>query len=91
MFNVTGHPALSVPIGLAADGMPLAVQVVGRSFDEATVLQVCRAIEVLTGWEKISLPSARDILRDNPDRFLFQILIFGSLSAGSPQSVGRKV
>ena len=58
MFNVTGHPALSVPVGLGSDGMPLAVQVVGRSFDEATVLQVGQAIEALTGWDRISLPSA---------------------------------
>jgi aspartyl-tRNA(Asn)/glutamyl-tRNA(Gln) amidotransferase subunit A len=50
MFNVTGHPAISVPIGLGSDGMPLGVQVVGRSFDETTVLRVARAIEVLSGW-----------------------------------------
>lgn len=66
MFNVTGHPAMSVPVGLATDGMPLAVQVVGRSFDEATVLQVGRAIEALTGWERMPLPSAGEILRDQP-------------------------
>ena len=57
MFNVTGHPAISVPIGLGLYAMPLAVQVVGRSFDEPTVLQVARAIEVLSGWEQISPPS----------------------------------
>lgn len=68
MFNVTGHPAMSVPIGLGADAMPLAVQVVGRSFDEPTVFQVGRAIEALTGWDRISLPSARSILRDQPAR-----------------------
>ena len=68
MFNVTGHPAMSVPIGLGADAMPLAVQVIGRSFDEPTVFQVGRAIEALTGWDRISLPSARAILRDQPAR-----------------------
>ena len=56
MFNVTGHPALSVPVGLGADGMPLAVQIVGRAFDEETVLRVGRAIEQLTGWERTPLP-----------------------------------
>ncbi|MBL0936814.1 MAG: amidase [Rhizobiaceae bacterium] len=44
-FNVTGHPAISVPVGLAADGMPLAVQVIGRAFDEATALRIAKHLE----------------------------------------------
>lgn len=55
-FNVTGHPAMSVPIGLDRQGLPLAVQVIGRPFDEATVLRLGRAIETLTGWDKVPLP-----------------------------------
>lgn len=55
-FNVTGHPAMSVPVGLGSDGMPLSVQVAGRAFDEATVLRVGRALELLTGWERVPLP-----------------------------------
>jgi aspartyl-tRNA(Asn)/glutamyl-tRNA(Gln) amidotransferase subunit A len=55
-FNITGHPALSVPVGLGHDGLPLAVQVVGRPFDEAGVLSLGRAIERLTGWEDVALP-----------------------------------
>ena len=55
-FNVTGHPAVSVPVGLSPQGLPLAVQVVGRYFDEARILQVARAIERLTGWENQLLP-----------------------------------
>ena len=38
------------------EGLPLAVQVVGRYFDEARILQVARAIERLTGWENQLLP-----------------------------------
>ena len=56
-FNVTGHPALSVPMGLDAQGMPLGLQIVGRPFDEATTLRVGRAVEILSGWESVSLPS----------------------------------
>jgi aspartyl-tRNA(Asn)/glutamyl-tRNA(Gln) amidotransferase subunit A len=56
-FNVTGHPAMSVPVGLAADGLPLSVQIVGRPFDEATVLRIGRAIETLSGWENVPLPA----------------------------------
>jgi aspartyl-tRNA(Asn)/glutamyl-tRNA(Gln) amidotransferase subunit A len=56
-FNATGHPALSVPVGLAPDGLPLAVQLVGRNFDEAGLFRIARAIEVLSGWESIALPA----------------------------------
>lgn len=55
-FNVTGHPAISVPVGLAQNGLPMAVQVVGKYFDEAGILQVARAIEKLSGWEQVPLP-----------------------------------
>jgi aspartyl-tRNA(Asn)/glutamyl-tRNA(Gln) amidotransferase subunit A len=58
-FNVTGHPAMSVPVGLAGNGLPLSVQVVGRNFDEATVLRIGRAVEMLSGWSDIALPEPR--------------------------------
>ena len=48
-FNVTGNPALSVPAGFSASGLPLGVQVVGRAFDEATVLRIGTALEAATG------------------------------------------
>lgn len=49
-YNVTGHPAISTPTGLSRSGLPLAVQIVGRHFDEPTVLRVAAAIERDTGW-----------------------------------------
>ncbi len=57
IFNVTGHPALAVPMGLAKNGLPIGLQVVGRPFDEATTLRVGRAVEKLSGWENIPLPA----------------------------------
>jgi aspartyl-tRNA(Asn)/glutamyl-tRNA(Gln) amidotransferase subunit A len=57
-FNATGHPAVSVPVGLAPDGLPLSVQLVGRNFDEAGLLRVARAVEKLSGWEAVALPFA---------------------------------
>lgn len=44
-FNGLGLPALSLPCGWSAAGLPLAVQVIGRPFDEARVLAVAAAIE----------------------------------------------
>ncbi len=55
-FNVTGHPAISVPVGLAPSGLPISVQIVGRPFDEATVFRIGRAIERLSGWDAMKLP-----------------------------------
>ncbi|HUN41423.1 MAG TPA: amidase [Acetobacteraceae bacterium] len=55
-FNVTGHPAMSVPVGLAPNGLPLSVQIVGRPFDEAMVFRIGRAVEQITGWEAVKLP-----------------------------------
>ena len=55
-FNLTGHPAMSVPTGLGARGLPIGVQIVGRPFDEAMVFRVGRAVEQLSGWESVSLP-----------------------------------
>lgn len=55
-FNVSGHPAISVPVGLDAEGLSLAVQLVGRRFDEATILRGARVIEQASGWERMPLP-----------------------------------
>lgn len=44
-FNVTGHPALSVPCGYSG-GLPLGLQLVGRAGDEATLCQIGHAYEL---------------------------------------------
>lgn len=44
-FNLTGHPALSVPMGVAPEGLPLGLQVIGRRFEDATVLRIGAAFE----------------------------------------------
>jgi aspartyl-tRNA(Asn)/glutamyl-tRNA(Gln) amidotransferase subunit A len=48
--NLAGLPGISVPAGLAADGLPLGLQVIGRAFDEATVLRVGEVIETAAGF-----------------------------------------
>ncbi len=48
-FNGLGLPALSLPCGFSSDGRPLGLQIVGRPFDEATVLRAGRAWERAAG------------------------------------------
>ena len=43
--NLAGLPALSVPAGLDAQGLPLGLQLIGRSLDEATLFQLGGALE----------------------------------------------
>jgi len=49
-FNGLGLPALSVPCGFSSTGLPLAFQIVGRPFDEATVLRLGDAYQHATDW-----------------------------------------
>ena len=46
-FNLTGHPAISVPCGLNSEGLPIGLQIAGRAFDEETVLRVAHVYESL--------------------------------------------
>ena len=46
-MNLAGVPAVSVPCGLAANGLPLGMQVVGRRFDDMRVLQLAKHIETV--------------------------------------------
>jgi amidase len=49
-FDVTGHPALSVPAGVS-DGLPVGLMLVGERFDDATVLSAGHAFEQHHDWE----------------------------------------
>ncbi len=50
LWNVTGNPAASVPAGFGSDGLPLAVQLVGRPDDEPTILTVSAQLERARPW-----------------------------------------
>jgi aspartyl-tRNA(Asn)/glutamyl-tRNA(Gln) amidotransferase subunit A len=50
LFNLTGQPAATVPCGFSSDGLPIGLQIVGRRFDEATVLRASAAFEALRPW-----------------------------------------
>ncbi len=47
-FNVTGYPAMSICSGFGAGGLPVAIQLVGKPFQEATVLRIADAFEKAT-------------------------------------------
>lgn len=49
-MNLTGLPALVLPVGFADNGLPVTMQLVGRPFDEATVLRAAWAYEQAAGW-----------------------------------------
>lgn len=49
-WNHLGNPAMAVPAGFGADGMPLSVQIVGRPGDEATLLSLAAQIEAERPW-----------------------------------------
>jgi Asp-tRNA(Asn)/Glu-tRNA(Gln) amidotransferase A subunit family amidase len=44
-FNILGNPVAIVPVGTSPEGLPIAVQVVGRPFEEEIVLSVAADIE----------------------------------------------
>lgn len=48
-FNLTGLPAISVPCGIADDGLPVGVQLAGRRWHEARLVRVARAYESARG------------------------------------------
>jgi aspartyl-tRNA(Asn)/glutamyl-tRNA(Gln) amidotransferase subunit A len=50
--NLGGLPALSLPCGFDQDGMPIGMQIIGKHFDEATILRVGHAYEQATEWSK---------------------------------------
>ncbi len=49
-FNLTGQPAASIPAGWTEDGLPIGLQIIGRYYDEATVLRAAAALEKLNPW-----------------------------------------
>ena len=50
VFNATGQPAAVVPWGFDGNGVPTSIQLVGRPFDEATLLSLSAQIEKARPW-----------------------------------------
>lgn len=51
-FNVTGTPALAVPVGFSDGGLPLGIQIATRAWDERMALRIAAAYEAATGWKE---------------------------------------
>jgi aspartyl-tRNA(Asn)/glutamyl-tRNA(Gln) amidotransferase subunit A len=49
-FNFTGLPALTIPCGFDANGLPIGLQLIARPWDEAGLLQAAHAYQQVTGW-----------------------------------------
>jgi aspartyl-tRNA(Asn)/glutamyl-tRNA(Gln) amidotransferase subunit A len=49
-FNLTGHPALAMMSGLSSEGLPVSLQLIGKNYDEVTVLRAGAAFEQATPW-----------------------------------------
>jgi aspartyl-tRNA(Asn)/glutamyl-tRNA(Gln) amidotransferase subunit A len=49
MFNLTGNPAIVLPCGRTADGLPIGLQIVGPHWQEETIMQVARSYEAARG------------------------------------------
>jgi aspartyl-tRNA(Asn)/glutamyl-tRNA(Gln) amidotransferase subunit A len=56
--NLAGLPAMSVPCGFTESGLPIGLQLMGRMFDEATILRIADAYERDTAWWTREPPNA---------------------------------
>jgi aspartyl-tRNA(Asn)/glutamyl-tRNA(Gln) amidotransferase subunit A len=53
-FNLSGHPALSIPAGLSSDGLPVGLQLVGPRLSESRLLAAAHAMERAHPWPKLA-------------------------------------
>ena len=51
--SLAGLPGISIPAGLSANGLPLGLQLLGKPFDEETVLRAAHALESAAGFDAV--------------------------------------
>jgi Asp-tRNA(Asn)/Glu-tRNA(Gln) amidotransferase A subunit family amidase len=56
LADVTGQPAVSVPCGFTAGGLPVGLQVMARPFADALALRVAHAYQRATDWHRLRPP-----------------------------------
>lgn len=52
-FNLSGNPAITLPAGLHSDGLPMAVQIIGRRGEDAKLLRIAALIEQAQPWDQL--------------------------------------
>jgi aspartyl-tRNA(Asn)/glutamyl-tRNA(Gln) amidotransferase subunit A len=63
-WSGVGYPALALPMGFTAEGLPLSLQIAGRPFEEGLVLRVGDAYQRVTDWHLQIPPLVRDVERE---------------------------
>ena len=48
VINATGHPTITVPLGLNKQGLPMGIQIIGRYYSESELLHLAKLLEPLT-------------------------------------------
>lgn len=51
--NITGQPAISLPVGMSPSGLPVGAQLIGGPFDEATLIRLAASVEPAFGWTQL--------------------------------------
>jgi aspartyl-tRNA(Asn)/glutamyl-tRNA(Gln) amidotransferase subunit A len=64
--NLAGLPGISVPAGFTGGGLPIGLQLIGRAFDEATVLRAAHAYERATDWHTRRPSLGPNLGKDRP-------------------------
>src|SRR6185503_8151136 len=76
-FDVTHHPAMSIPCGMV-DGLPVGMMLVGKHFDEPTIYRAAQAFQKSGDWKKRQ--SARSRTRmEGAITAVFEVLNFGAI------------
>jgi len=68
LFNVTGYPAISVPMGLTSDGVPVGLQIGARPFDDAIAIGIADAYQQLTDHHRAQPPLTAQLAPTTGDR-----------------------
>jgi len=55
-FNLTGQPAATVPCGSTKEGLPVGLQIVGRSYEDPRVFAIAAALETAQPWPPVANP-----------------------------------
>ena len=56
LFNITGHPAITIPWSLDPDGLPIGVQLIGSRGSDERVLEIAESFEEVSTWSRVSTP-----------------------------------